>query len=832
MQCFQKISLPSLPWRVALLATLCWLLLANHTEAETVISKLQPINIGGGALGSALVELSSQTGVTISYTPEAVEGYQVTAWQEVLSLQDALRRLLQGTGLLYKADIATQSISIYKLPSSLNGEDGSAMMLDAIKVEGLAELSVYEQTRSVGVVAREDIDRMPPRNTADVLRDIPGVMTSNDRQNPGVRVNIRGLEGMGRVNVTIDGARQNYQQTGHTGGSSVYIDPELLSQVSVQMGPNAGVGGAGVIGGVVTFSTLTADDLVGDDETFGGRINATTGTNDYHFSGSLALAAKTAEFDIAAAYSRKDIGEYDVGQNGEASQNGVGGRGDTLSFSDQNQNSELLKLRWRLAENQQLSIGYVGFEASYTDNDTSEEEFSYRNENNIQVDTVTSVYTWQPGDTFWDLEARLWYTRTINDQFRDDRGGVGYGTFDVHYETSTVGGSLENTSVMEAWSDTIGSLNYGIEYFRDWTSPSAVANDGGDPAWFTGATPEGDRFVASAFTDFELVKEKKWSIGVGLRYDWYQITGEGNVYAGTVENGQAYQPFTLDRKADKLAPQLSASLALNPDTTAYINYGEGFRPPMITETLMTGSHPGGFSFPYIPNPSLEEENSKNLELGVNYTPSKFFRSKLTAFYNDIQNFVVGAMVMLPTDINSQNTRFSQVNIKDPVKIYGLEAQGEYEKDAFFIRANATHTQADLGGGRYDPLPLGTIVVNPDFGGLGGGQGLMLNSLPPKLRYSVSGGRRFMDKKIEVGLRMQYVSEREKQHGNVSSSLNSGDWDQDYTLWDIWAHWNVTKDLALRLSGQNLDDLRYVEALSSSNYLAPGRTFMATLSIKF
>lgn len=796
--------------------------------------------VPAGSLSNALSEFAGQAGVALSFNAALLKELSSPGLNGLYSIDEGFALLLKKSE--FKAvNQGRSSYVLQKKGQVRQKATNSGTVLNTVYVQeqslGQKE-KIYSTAGSVGVVTREEIDRLPPRNTADVLKDMPGVMTSNDRQNPGVRVNLRGLEGMGRVNVTIDGARQNYQQTGHTGGSSVYVDPELLSEVDVEMGPSSGVGGAGVIGGIVNFRTMNADDVVKEGETFGGRVNATTGTNAYDFAGSLALGAKGESFDVAAGYSRKEIGEYEVGQNGKKIQNGSGLHGDALSFSSQSQQSGLFKTRWRPTNDQEVSLGYVGFDASYTDNDTSKGEHSYRNENNIRVDTVTSKYTWQPDDPFWDLETRLWYTRTTNDQFRDDRGNVGYGTFDVHYETNTAGGSVDNTSTFDNWLGMDGYFNYGVEYFQDWTAPSAVANDGGDPDWFTGSTPKGSRYVASAFSDLELLKEDWLQLGLGLRYDWYQITGKGTVYAGQVENGQAYQPFELDRKADKVSPRLSISVMPWSSTQVYFNYGEGFRPPMISETLMTGSHPGSFSFPYIPNPGLKEETSQSFELGMSFKNNNLiadqdvFRAKVAAFNNRMENYIVGAMVMLPTDINSQSIRYSQVNVQDPVNIYGVEFQTDYDSGDYFANFNLTYTQADLGNGTYDPFPLGSIVVNPDTGNLGGGDGLLLNSLPPEWRYALSGGSRFLNRKIEVGLRMQYVGKRDDQDGNVTSSLNAGNWDQDYFLWDAWAYWKATKDVTLRLSGQNLTDLRYVEALSSSNYLAPGRTVMATLSINF
>jgi heme acquisition protein HasR len=90
---------------------------------------------------------------------------------------------------------------------------------------------------------------------------VPGVYTSQSRQPWRVSVNIRGLQDFGRVNVMIDGTRQNYQQSGHGSNGSVYLDPELLGGVDIAKGASSTVGGAGMIAGIVNFRTLEVADL-------------------------------------------------------------------------------------------------------------------------------------------------------------------------------------------------------------------------------------------------------------------------------------------------------------------------------------------------------------------------------------------------------------------------------------------------------------------------------------------------------------------------------------------------------------------------------------------
>ncbi|MDP0908110.1 TonB-dependent receptor, partial [Klebsiella pneumoniae] len=75
-----------------------------------------------------------------------------------------------------------------------------------------------------------------------------------------------------------DGMRQNYQQSGHQQrNGTLYVDPELLSEVVIDKGASSAMGGAGVIGGIANFRTLEARDLVRPGKQVGGRVRLTSG---------------------------------------------------------------------------------------------------------------------------------------------------------------------------------------------------------------------------------------------------------------------------------------------------------------------------------------------------------------------------------------------------------------------------------------------------------------------------------------------------------------------------------------------------------------------------
>src|SRR5690606_16941716 len=83
------------------------------------------------------------------------------------------------------------------------------------RVEG----SAIEALAGVSTVNGEELSRQQPASAAEILRRIPGVAATPSGDDSSVAVNIRGLQQMGRVVVTVDGARQDFWRVGHGSGS-------------------------------------------------------------------------------------------------------------------------------------------------------------------------------------------------------------------------------------------------------------------------------------------------------------------------------------------------------------------------------------------------------------------------------------------------------------------------------------------------------------------------------------------------------------------------------------------------------------------------------------
>ena len=72
---------------------------------------------------------------------------------------------------------------------------------------------------------------------------------------------------------------RSFQRTGHGANGSFYTDTEMLKSVEVTRGPGATVNGGGAIGGVVSLTTIDADDIIADGSDRGGRLRFSLDSN-------------------------------------------------------------------------------------------------------------------------------------------------------------------------------------------------------------------------------------------------------------------------------------------------------------------------------------------------------------------------------------------------------------------------------------------------------------------------------------------------------------------------------------------------------------------------
>ncbi len=159
-----------------------------------------------------------------------------------------------------------------------------------------------------------------------VIRSIPGAFTQQDKGSGVVSVNIRGENGLGRVNTMVDGVTQTFYSTaldsGQSGGSSQFgaaIDPNFIAGVDVNKSNFSGASGINALAGSANFRTLSVNDVITDDKPFGIILKGMAGSNATK-SNFMTTAAGRKWLDnggyvgVVYGYSQREVSQdYRIG---------------------------------------------------------------------------------------------------------------------------------------------------------------------------------------------------------------------------------------------------------------------------------------------------------------------------------------------------------------------------------------------------------------------------------------------------------------------------------------------------------------------------------------
>ena len=129
--------------------------------------------------------------------------------------------------------------------------------------------------------SKNDVETFKGNTVSDLFSGLPGVYSGEARNSGALDPNIRGVQGQGRIPVTIDGTEQAITVwRGMFGANNRnYVDPNIISSVYVEKGPSFNREVKSGIGGSVALKTLEADDIVPEGQKYGMEIKAETSNN-------------------------------------------------------------------------------------------------------------------------------------------------------------------------------------------------------------------------------------------------------------------------------------------------------------------------------------------------------------------------------------------------------------------------------------------------------------------------------------------------------------------------------------------------------------------------
>jgi hemoglobin/transferrin/lactoferrin receptor protein len=663
--------------------------------------------------------------------------------------------------------------------------------LDTITVVATkTEEKAIDALAPVSVINQSTMQMIDPKRVNELFYNVPGVTFQDRGDSPESAINIRGLQDFGRVAVIVDGARQNYQRSGHNAQGSFFLEPELLAGIDVVRGPTANIYGSGAIGGVASFRTKDVQDVLRPGERWGTEVGGSFGSNAGRAMGSAFTGGHIgANADLFLGVTTRTQSNYKDGD------------GNLITNTGNHVNSQIAKLTVRPWEGHQFKFGGIFQEDDYNIGQYNRGPIAtaaqralfqgssiYRSEAKNYTGTARWTYA-RPEDKLFNWDANVYWNRTDNDQWKiahlsaTAQGGVcttpgnnvsGCVGDPRGYLLDTIGFDVNNTSRFD-FGDLRNAITFGADGFQDdVTTTEARGNS-------NVTTPGGVRTVTGGFVQWKM-NYSSWLEVVGaIRYDNYQL-----------------EQFNISSQGERFSPKITVGVTPFRGFTPYVSYAEGYRAPSISETLIAGAHatgggPAFFNcgdgtsglFCFKQNPGLRPEVGKNKEAGLNlkydnvFSQGDSFRGKFNAFRNDLEDYIEGTLFE-PTaapPFGTFNKFFQYQNIQS-AHIQGFEAETMYDAGAWFLGV-----AGQIQRGYNDVTNVGLINIQPN-------------------KISTTLGLRSSDRKVTLA--GTWVSAASNQHIDQLNYVPS----TSYELLNLYLTWQPHKDVWMNFSVDNALDRYY------------------------
>lgn len=633
----------------------------------------------------------------------------------------------------------------------------------------------FDVDASVSIVDRERIEATQASNLADLLADLPNVDIAGGPRVIGQRVVIRGLSD-NRILFVIDGARQNYDRA-HD--SRILIDPDLFKQVEVLRGPASALWGSGALGGVISFTTKDAADLLAPGQTFGARLKLGYQDVNAQPQASAAVYGRAGDrLDYLLDLSYRNADDTELGD------------GSTLEHSAFDSLAGLAKLTWTPAPFHSLSgsLQTFNYDGEVPSNaQTAGVAADLVDRLTTQRNTLLRYRYDNPDDARLRPTVVLYHNVTDSDEQR-----LADGRRDQTQLETTGLDARNNMSFGQAGS--LGqTLTYGFDYYRN----QASATRDGAPR---DSYPDAQAGVLGFYAQDEIVIGDRWLITPGLRWDRYHSESD----TGAAD----------DQDDSELSKKLGLGVRVASWVSLHAAYNEAFRAPDLTELFVSGTHftcgPGCANL-FAPNPNLQPEKAKNKEISARLRRDNLFatgdqgRFRATYFRNNVDDFIDSIVIFSPRPVPGNpgpGGVTTNQNVRD-AELTGFEVELAYDAPGWYAGLAYSQTRGDNAetGEPLSDIPADSWIVQVAF--------------------------RFPTQQLTLGGQTQIVADQNRVP--VGGEPTDG-----YTVHNLNLNWvpqqGAFKGLRVDAGIDNLTDVDYRQHLSLLQ--APGRNLKASLSYLF
>lgn len=609
-------------------------------------------NIPAQPLVSALNAFGRQSGLQVTLAASTSRGISAQAVSGNLTPDQALARMLAGTGVSYRIANGTAVISA---PANAAGDlpAEGATTLRPIVLQGQpgAEGDVGET-----VIGLEQLERINPTDLADVFREQAGVQVGSSLP-MSQKVYVHGVEET-NLAVSIDGARQNNKVFHHN--ATNLIDPSLLKAVDVDAGIAPADAGPGALAGSINYETKDAIDLLAPGKSFGGLVTSTYNFNSDTVTTGLGAYGVHEGFEF--------LGFFNFGKGDDI----VGGNGREVSGTETDLLSGLGKLAYEAESGDRFEISY--------DRSRDDGLRPYRANaghivrppweplvRNYKIDRQNFVFTYTDTspEGWWDPRVVLAYSGS--EVTVPVYGPAGY-LYDATGNTTSFNGKFENKFSFE-----IGNVVAGVDFYSDIADLDADVDSSKEKARNVG-------FYAQA----RLEPWDRTRLSFGGRADHQWFTGVG---------GQDYDNGGL-------SANISGEYDLTDVLTAKAGFSHVWAGIPLAENFVMNP-----AWTYGPDgPEPVTANNYMIGLEAEY---EGFTAEASVFRTDIYNARAvrynppAAGAIIERDMESQGFELGA----------GYEWANGYVKVKYaHIRVDIDGAPADSDTGNYLATPVGDIIT--------------------------------------------------------------------------------------------------------------------------
>lgn len=685
--------------------------------------------------------------------------------------------------------------------------------------------------QSVVSISANDALFTQPQTTADLLSNSGSVFVQKSQLGGGSPM-IRGFS-TNRLLMTVDGVRMN---TAIFRGGNIQnilsIDPFVVENTEVILGPGSVVYGSDAVGGVMNFYTLKPKFSFEEGMAFSGNAIARYSTANEEKTGHVDFNFGFKEWAFLSSISYSDFDDLRMGKHGpdEYLRNFYIQRIDSEDVQVPNakplaqtptgydQLSLAQKVRFMPNEVWDFTLNLLYSETS---------DYSrYDRLTRVRPNGNLRDAEWYYGPQVW-FSGNLQLERKSRSLFYDDsKLIVAYQRFEESRNNRSVGSSnlfhtKDQVDAVSANFDFTKKINqldifYGLEYVYNLVYSSGKVTDILTNAEEETAAryPNGSTWQSyAAYVNMLWNISPKTSLQSGLRYSHFNIDA-------TFDNIFYDFPFEdTNINTGNLTGSIGLTYKASDLLSLRTNFATAYRAPNIDDIgKIFDSEPGSV---VVPNPDLKAEYSYNGEVGIALNFDNIVKVETAGFYTKLDNALVRRDFNLNgiTEIEYQGELSNVQAIQNAAdaRVYGFEAAVQINFcENLSLNSNYTITKGyeELDNGDKAPLRH----APPQFGNT--------HLIWKNNRLKIDAFARYSGQIRAENLAPSEANKPEIYPTDSNGNLYSPGW---YTL-NLGTQYQLTDALQLSASLENITDRRYRSY--SSGIAAPGRNFIVAVKYSF